>query len=295
MLAVPARIAGCPVRVICTPPRPDGSADPAVLAAARLCGVDQVFKIGGAQAVAALAYGTASVPKVDKIFGPGNAWVTAAKQLVATDSAGAALDMPAGPSEVLVIADESARPEFVASDLLAQAEHSEDAQVLLVTTSTGLAAETIAELSLQMANLPRRAIIERSIASSRVIVVDQLESAFELSNQYAPEHLILQLAEPRRWLEKVRNAGSVFLGPWTPETMGDYCSGTNHVLPTYGHARAYSGLGVFDFVKRITVQELSPEGLLDLGPTARALARLESLDAHANAVTVRLDALGRGS
>ena len=295
MLAVPARIAGCPVRVICTPPRPDGSADPAVLAAARLCGVDQVFKFGGAQAVAALAYGTASVPKVDKIFGPGNAWVTAAKQLVATDSAGAALDMPAGPSEVLVIADESARPEFVASDLLAQAEHSEDAQVLLVTTSTGLAAETIAELSLQMANLPRRAIIERSIASSRVIVVDQLESAFELSNQYAPEHLILQLAEPRRWLEKVRNAGSVFLGPWTPETMGDYCSGTNHVLPTYGHARAYSGLGVFDFVKRITVQELSPEGLLDLGPTARSLARLESLDAHANAVTVRLDALGRGS
>lgn len=295
MLAVPARIAGCPVRVICTPPRPDGSADPAVLAAARLCGVEQVFKIGGAQAVAALAYGTASVPKVDKIFGPGNAWVTAAKQLVAADSAGAALDMPAGPSEVLVIADETARPQFVASDLLAQAEHSEDAQVLLVTTSTGLAAETIAELSLQMANLPRRAIIERSISSSRVIVVDGLESAFEVSNRYAPEHLILQLAEPRRWLERVRNAGSVFLGPWTPETMGDYCSGTNHVLPTYGHARAYSGLSVFDFVKRITVQELSPAGLIDLGPTARTLARLESLDAHANAVTVRLEALGRGS
>jgi histidinol dehydrogenase len=295
MLAVPARIAGCPVRVICTPPRADGSADPTVLAAARLCGVEQVFKIGGAQAVAALAYGTSSVPKVDKIFGPGNAWVTAAKQLVAADSAGAALDMPAGPSEVLVIADETARPEFVASDLLAQAEHSEDAQVLLLTTSTGLAAETIAELSLQMANLPRRAIIERSIGSSRVIVVDQLESAFEVSNRYAPEHLILQLAEPRRWLEKVRNAGSVFLGPWTPETMGDYCSGTNHVLPTYGHARAYSGLSVFDFVKRITVQELSPQGLVDLGPTARTLARLESLDAHANAVTVRLDALARGS
>jgi len=196
---------------------------------------------------------------------------------------------------VLVIADETARPEFVASDLLAQAEHSEDAQVLLLTTSTGLAAETIAELSLQMANLPRRAIIERSIGSSRVIVVDQLESAFEVSNRYAPEHLILQLAEPRRWLEKVRNAGSVFLGPWTPETMGDYCSGTNHVLPTYGHARAYSGLSVFDFVKRITVQELSPQGLVDLGPTARTLARLESLDAHANAVTVRRDALARGS
>jgi histidinol dehydrogenase len=295
MLAVPASIAGCPVRVVCTPPRRDGTADPAVLAAARLCGVSRVFKAGGAQAVAALAYGTESVPKVDKIFGPGNAWVTAAKQLVATDSAGAALDMPAGPSEVLVIADETARPQFVASDLLAQAEHSEDAQVLLVTTSRGLAAEVIAEVTLQMAELPRRAIVERSIAGSRVIVVPDLESAFEVSNRYAPEHLILQIGEPRSWLSRVRNAGSVFLGPWTPETMGDYCSGTNHVLPTYGHARAYSGLSVLDFVKRITVQELTAEGLSDLGPTARTLARLESLDAHANAVTVRLEALARSS
>jgi histidinol dehydrogenase len=293
MLAIPARIAGCPVRVLCTPPRRDGTADPAVLVAARLCGIERVFKIGGAQAVAAMAYGTASVPKVDKIFGPGNAWVTAAKQIVATDALGAALDMPAGPSEVLVIADASARPEFVAADLLAQAEHSEDAQVVLVTTSRVLAVACVAEVERQMAALPRRAITARSIAESRVLVVADLETALEVSNRYAPEHLILQVEAPRDWLGRVRNAGSVFLGAWTPETMGDYCSGTNHVLPTYGHARAYSGLGVIDFVKRITVQEVTPAGLADLGITARTLARLESLDAHANAVTVRLDAIAR--
>jgi histidinol dehydrogenase len=294
MLAVPARLAGCPVRVMCTPPRPDGRADPAVLTAARLCGIEQVFKVGGAQAVAAMAYGTASVPKVDKIFGPGNSWVTAAKQLVAADAEGAALDMPAGPSEVLVIADENARPEFVAADLLAQAEHSEDAQVVLVTTSRAVAAACIAEVGRQMAQLPRRAIVEKSIASSRVLFVPDLETALDVSNRYAPEHLILQLRSPREWLPRVRNAGSVFLGAWTPETMGDYCSGTNHVLPTYGHARAYSGLGVLDFVKRMTVQEVTPAGLADLGVTARTLARLESLDGHANAVTVRLDAIAHG-
>jgi histidinol dehydrogenase len=281
------------VRILCTPPRRDGTADPAVLVAARLCGIEQVFKIGGAQAVAAMAYGTASVPKVDKIFGPGNAWVTAAKQIVATDALGAALDMPAGPSEVLVIADASARPEFVAADLLAQAEHSEDAQVVLVTTSRVLAVACVAEVERQMAALPRRAITARSIAESRVLVVADLETALEVSNRYAPEHLILQVESPRVWLGRVRNAGSVFLGAWTPETMGDYCSGTNHVLPTYGHARAYSGLGVIDFVKRITVQEVTPAGLADLGITARTLARLETLDAHANAVTVRLDAIAR--
>jgi histidinol dehydrogenase len=295
MLAVPARIAGCPVRLMCTPPRPDGLADPAVLTAARLCGVERVFKLGGAQAVADLAYGTESVPKVDKIFGPGNSWVTVAKQIVAAAADGAALDMPAGPSEVLVIADDSANPEFVAADLLAQAEHSEDAQVVLVTTSCALARACIAAVERQMAALPRRQIAERSIASSRVLVVTDLETAFDVSNRYAPEHLILQIESPRSWLGRVRNAGSVFLGPWTPETMGDYCSGTNHVLPTYGHARAYSGLGVFDFVKRITVQEVTPEGLADLGLTARTLARLESLDAHANAVTVRLDAIAMGA
>ena len=295
MLAVPARIAGCPVRVLCTPPRPDGTADPAVLVAARLCGVERVFKLGGAQAVAAMAYGTASVPKVDKIFGPGNSWVTAAKQIVASDAAGAALDLPAGPSEVLVIADGSARPTFVAADLLAQAEHSEDAQVVLVTTSRELALACVAEVERQLAVLPRRAIAVRAIGESRVLLVPDLDAALEVSNRYAPEHLILQIESPRTWLGKVRNAGSVFLGAWTPETMGDYCSGTNHVLPTYGHARAYSGLGVADFVKRITVQEVTPAGLDDLGRTARTLARLESLDAHANAVSVRLEVIEQES
>jgi histidinol dehydrogenase len=295
MLAIPARLAGCPLRVLCTPPRPDGTADAAVLAAARLCGIERVFKLGGAQAVAAMAYGTMSVPKVDKIFGPGNSWVTAAKQIVAADADGAALDMPAGPSEVLVVVDESARPAFVAADLLAQAEHSEDAQVMLVATSRAVAEACVAEVEKQLATLPRRNIAARAIAESRVLLVPDLETALEVSNRYAPEHLILQVNAPRDWLGHVRNAGSVFLGAWTPETMGDYCSGTNHVLPTYGHARAYSGLGVADFVKRITVQEVSPAGLNDLGRTARTLARLESLDAHANAVSVRLEVIERES
>ena len=293
MLAIPASIARCPVRVMCTPPRPDGSADPAVLVAARLCGIRKVFKVGGAQAVAAMAYGTATVPKVVKIFGPGNAWVTAAKQIVAQDADGAALDMPAGPSEVLIIADESARPAFVAADLLAQAEHSVDAQVVLVTVSRRVAEACVAEVARQLAALPRREIAGKAIAESRVIIVPSIAAAMEVSNRYAPEHLILQVARPRELLLQVQNAGSVFLGAWTPETMGDYCSGTNHVLPTYGHARAYSGLSVFDFVKRITVQELTADGLRNLGPTARTLAQLESLDAHANAVTIRLDALAQ--
>lgn len=291
MLAVPARIAGCPVRVMCTPPRADGSADPAVLVAARRCGVDSVFKVGGAQAVAAMAYGTASIPKVLKIFGPGNTWVTAAKQLVAAEPDGAAMDMPAGPSEVLVIADGAARPDFVAADLLAQAEHSEDAQVVLVTTSRALAEACVADLARQLAVLPRREIAQQAIDSSRVILVADSATAMEVANRYAPEHLILHVAEPRALLPHVRNAGSVFLGTWTPETMGDYCSGTNHVLPTGGFARTSSGLSVLDFSKRITVQELTAAGLRALGPTARTLAQLESLDAHAHAVTVRLDAL----
>ena len=293
MLAVPARIAGCPVRVMCTPPQSDGLADPAVLTVARQCGVERVFKVGGAQAIAAMAYGTQSVPKVDKIFGPGSAWVTAAKLLVGNDPAGAALDLPAGPSEVLVIADETANPVFVAADLLAQAEHSGDAQVVLLTTARDLANATVAELGKQMATLTRSTTLEQAIANTRLIVVDTLEEAFEVSNEYAPEHLLVQTREPRRWLPSIRNAGSVFLGPWTPETMGDYCSGTNHVLPTYGFARAYSGLSLNDFLKRITVQELTAAGLKDLGPTALTLAGLEGLDAHANAVTVRLDYLSR--
>ncbi|MGH8148795.1 MAG: histidinol dehydrogenase [Steroidobacteraceae bacterium] len=291
MLAVPARIAGCPERVLCTPPGRDGAAHPAILAAAELCGVEQIFKVGGAQAIAALAYGTASVPKVDKIFGPGNAWVTEAKQRVASDPDGAACDMPAGPSEVLVIADESASAELVASDLLAQAEHDVQSQALLVTPSSDLASAVCAAVERQSRRLSRQSILERSLAASCCIVVDDLEEALQVSNEYAPEHLILQVREPRRWLQSVRNAGSVFLGEWSPEPIGDYCSGANHVLPTYGYARTYSGLSLLDFVKRITVQELSPEGLSALGPVAAELARLEGLDAHASAVEQRLAVL----
>jgi histidinol dehydrogenase len=292
MLAIPAAIAGCEQRVMCTPPRRDGTADPAVLTAAKMCGITQVFKIGGAQAIAAMAYGTQSIPKVDKVFGPGNAWVTAAKILVANDADGAALDMPAGPSEVLVIADDSARADFVAADLLAQAEHSADAQVVLVTTSATLAEHVITETINQMQRLDRAQTLNAAIQHCRIIVVADLAAAFDVSNLYAPEHLIVQIREPRSWLNRVRNAGSVFLGAWTPETMGDYCSGTNHVLPTYGFARAYSGLSLVDFMKRMTVQELSADGLRDLGPTAIAIAELEGLDAHANAVQVRLQQLG---
>ena len=291
MLAVPARIAGCPRRVLCTPPNRQGHANAAVLVAAELCGIDTVFKVGGAQAIAALAYGTSSVPKVDKIFGPGNAWVTAAKQLVSNDPAGAACDMPAGPSEVLVIADDAARPDFVAADLLAQAEHDTQAQAILLTPSRKLAAAAAAEIQTQLTGLSRRAILEKSLASSRCIVVPELETAIQVANRYAAEHLILEVTEPRRWLPEIHNAGSIFLGAWSPEPMGDYCSGTNHVLPTYGYARAYSGLSVLDFVKGVTVQELTPAGLLGLGPTAVTLAQMEGLDAHANAVTRRLAVL----
>ncbi|MGC8517369.1 MAG: histidinol dehydrogenase [Steroidobacteraceae bacterium] len=294
MLAVPARIAGCPQRVLCTPPDRSGRAHPAVLLAAELCGVEQVFKIGGAQAIAALAYGTESIPKVDKIFGPGNAWVTAAKQAVATDPLGAACDMPAGPSEVMVIADATADPHFVAADLLAQAEHDPRAQALLVTPSAALAQAVAAAVEQQAATLSRQAILEHSLRASRALVVEDLASAVAVANAYAAEHLILEVRDPRALLEHIVNAGSVFLGAWSPEPMGDYCSGTNHVLPTYGYARAYSGLGVPDYLKRITVQELTPEGLRALGPTAVTLARLEGLDAHAAAVTCRLQALAAG-
>jgi histidinol dehydrogenase len=247
--------------------------------------------VGGAQAIAALAYGAGSVPKVDKIFGPGNAWVTAAKQLVSNDSAGAACDMPAGPSEVLVVADDTARADFVAADLLAQAEHDGQAQAILVTPSRKLAEATSAAVQSQLGSLSRRAILDKSLAASRCIVVSDLETAMQVANEYAAEHLILEVSEPRRWLPQIYNAGSIFLGAWSPEPMGDYCSGTNHVLPTYGYARTYSGLSVLDFVKGVTVQELSPAGLRALGPTAVTLAELEGLDAHANAVTRRLAVL----
>jgi histidinol dehydrogenase len=295
MLGIPARIAGCPRKVLCTPPNRQGHANAAVLVAARMCGIETVFKVGGAQAIAALAYGTASIHKVDKIFGPGNAWVTAAKQLVANDPEGAACDMPAGPSEVMVIADEGARADFVAADLLAQAEHDPQAQAILVTSSHKLAQAVSDEVQSQARDLSRRAILEKSLLASRCIVVPDIDTAIRVANDYAAEHLILEVREPRKWLSQIHNAGSVFLGQWSPEPMGDYCSGTNHVLPTYGYARAYSGLSVLDFVRGMTVQELSPEGLRGLGPTAIELAKLEGLDGHASAVARRLDALASGT
>jgi histidinol dehydrogenase len=295
MLCVPARIAGCPTRVVCTPPRADGTADPAVLVAARKAGAQRVFKLGGAQAIAALAYGTMSVPKCDKVFGPGNVWVTAAKQLVAADPAGAALDLPAGVTEVMVLADESAPAEFVAADLLAQAEHSADAQALLVTTHPPLASAVSAEVSAQAKRLSRREILQASMQHIRLIIAADATTALQISNAYAPEHLILSVREPRQWLASVTAAGSVFLGPWSPEPIGDYCSGTNHTLPTYGYARAYSGLALEDFMRRITVQELSAAGLRMLGPTAETLAALEGLDAHAAAISRRLRVIAEGA
>ncbi len=289
MLAVPARIAGCPTRVLCTPPRPDGFADPAVVVAATRAGIERIFKIGGAHAIAAMAYGTKTVPKVSKICGPGNAWVTCAKSLVASDPAGAAIDMPAGPSEVMVIADASAKAAFVAADLLSQAEHGADSQVLLLTTCESLAKAVQSELDVQLASLARRDITARALEHARLVVVDSLETAVAISNDYAPEHLVLQCRNARDLLPHVRNAGSVFLGEWTPEAVGDYCSGTNHVLPTYGYARNYGGLGVDHFLRHMTVQELSREGLARLAPTVVTLAGLEGLDAHAAAVRVRLE------
>jgi histidinol dehydrogenase len=292
---VPARIAGCRSRAIASPPGRDGKVHAAVLVAAELCGIDTVYKMGGAQAIAALAFGTESVGKVDKIFGPGSAWVTAAKQIVASDPNGAAIDLPAGPSEVLVIADESANARYVAADLLAQAEHDAIAQVLLVTTSKTFAVAVAEQLVTQTTGLSRREIVAQSMANSRCIVVADLDTAVEVSNQYAPEHLIIQTRDPRALLPRVESAGSVFLGPWSPESIGDYCSGTNHVLPTFGYARSHSGVSLLDYQKRITVQELSADGLRALGPTAVTLSDMEGLDAHGNAVKVRLEALSAGA
>jgi len=288
MLAVPATIAGCRTKILCTPPRPDGAADPAVLVAATRAGIGDIFKIGGAQAIAAMAYGTESVPKVSKVFGPGNAWVTSAKSQVSSDPQGAAIDMPAGPSEVLVIADQRASPEFVAADLLSQAEHGVDSQVLLLTTSAELADSVVVELDLQLADLSRAKIAEEALGNSRVIVVEDIDTAIKVSNRYAPEHLILQVDNAHDLLPAIRNAGSVFVGPWSPESVGDYCSGTNHVLPTYGFAQTYSGLGVDQFMRQMTVQELTRAGLESLGEAVISLAGLEGLDAHASAVSRRL-------
>lgn len=287
MLGVPAKLAGCREVVLCTPPRKDGTADPAVLVAARLTGVHRVFKIGGAQAIAAMAYGTESVPSCDKLFGPGNSFVTEAKQQVAQAGA-AAIDMPAGPSEVLVIADAGANPAFVAADLLSQAEHGPDSQVLLLSDDAAMIAAVQEQVEAQVAQLSREAIARQALGASLLIKVDSMAQAFEISNRYAPEHLILALRQPRQWLDKVEAAGSVFLGDYTPEALGDYCSGTNHVLPTAGAARAYSGVSVASYQNQISVQAASREGIAGIGPCALTLARAEGLGAHANAVALRL-------
>jgi histidinol dehydrogenase len=292
MLGVPARIAGCREVVMCTPARADGTCDEAVLFTARSVGVHRVFKLGGAQAIAAMAYGTESVPRCDKLFGPGNAWVTEAKLQVSADPDGAAIDMPAGPSEVLVIADAGANPVFVAADLLSQAEHGPDSQVILVSASADMLDKVAAEVDRQCAELPRGAIAEQALAQSRLIEVDSLAQAVEVSNRYAPEHLILQVDAARDLLDGIESAGSIFVGAWTPESVGDYCSGSNHVLPTYGYARSYSGVSVASYQKQITVQELDPNGLRTIGPCTVTLAAAEQLEAHRRAVTLRLAALG---
>jgi histidinol dehydrogenase len=289
MLGVPAQLAGCADVVLCTPPRADGTADPAVLVAAGLCGITRVFKLGGAQAIAAMAFGTDTLPRCDKLFGPGNRYVTAAKQLAAMLAGGPAIDMPAGPSEVLVIADAGAPPAHVAADLLSQAEHGPDSQVILVTDSAALVDAVEAEVARQLAELPREAIAQRALEHARLIRVQDIGQAFAISNAYAPEHLILALRQPRAWLAQVASAGSVFLGDYAPESLGDYCSGTNHVLPTNGAARAWSGVSVASFQTSISVQEVSREGLAAIGPCAVEIARAEGLEAHAQSVLRRLE------
>ena len=289
MLTIPARLAGCDEIVLCTPPRKDGSADPAVLLAAQQARGVRVFKLGGAQAIAAMAQGSASVPRCDKLFGPGNSWVDEAKRQAAQKPGGPAIDMPAGPSEVLVIADAGADPAFVAADLLSQAEHGPDSQVLLLTDSAALLAAVAAEVEVQLAKLPRAEIARQALQASRLILVRDIAQAIAISDAYAPEHLILALRQPHRWLESVHNAGSIFVGDWTPEALGDYCSGSNHVLPTGGAARAWSGLSVASFQKSISVQEASRDGIRNAGPCAATLAHAEGLQAHARAVELRLE------
>ena len=293
MLAVPARIAGCKEIVLCTPPGRDGKVHPAVLFAAKVAGVNRIFKAGGIQAIAAMAYGTESVPKVYKIFGPGNQYVTAAKQLVSLRDV--AIDMPAGPSEVEVLADETANPIFVAADLLSQAEHGVDSQAILITTSVELQQAVKVEVERQLALLPRKEIAEESLANSKLIVVDSMTEAIELTNAYAPEHLIIETEYYLSVAERIVNAGSVFLGSLTPESAGDYASGTNHTLPTNGYAKAYSGVSLDSFIRKITFQEIKPEGLNIIGPAIELMAANEQLDAHKNAVSVRLGQLENGN
>ena len=289
MLAVPARVAGCKEIVFCTPPNKEGKIHPAILYAAQVSGVSRIFKAGGVQAIGAMAYGTESVPKVYKIFGPGNQYVMAAKQQVSLHDV--AIDMPAGPSEVEVIADETANPAFVAADLLSQAEHGVDSQVVLITTSEKLLNEVEYEVQHQLARLPRWQMAEKSLANSKLVLVKDMEEAIAMTNEYAPEHLIIETKDYMELAEKVVNAGSVFLGSYTPESAGDYASGTNHTLPTNGYAKAYSGVSLDSFIRKITFQEINREGIQNIGPAIEVMAANEQLDAHKNAVSVRLASL----
>lgn len=285
MLAIPARIAGCAEVVLCSPPDKQGKIAPAILYAATLCGVTHIFKAGGAQAIGAMAYGTRSIPRTDKIFGPGNQYVTEAKQQISQITA---IDMPAGPSEVLVLADETARPPFVASDLLSQAEHGPDSQAMLVTSSRAMANEVMREVTRQIAELPRAQIAARALEHSRIVVFDSPAEMVDFANAYAAEHLIISMAEPWETARRITAAGSVFIGSYTPESAGDYASGTNHTLPTYGWARSCSGVNLDSFMRRITYQEITPAGLRRIGGVIETMAAAEGLGAHKNAVTIRL-------
>ena len=289
MLATPAKIAGCKEIVLCTPPNSEGRVNPAILVAARIAGVSKIFKIGGVQAIGAMAYGTQSVPKVFKIFGPGNQYVMAAKQHVSLDEV--AIDMPAGPSEVCVLADETSRAEFVAADLLSQAEHGIDSQVLFITTSEKKLEEVQAEVQRQLALLPRRDIAQRALDNSRMVLVGSADEMIALSNAYAPEHLVIQTRDYEQMGERVVNAGSVFLGPYACESAGDYASGTNHTLPTHGYATAYNGVNLDSYCRKITFQHLTEEGIRHIGHAVELMAEAEQLDAHKNAMTVRIRAI----
>ena len=291
MLAVPAKVAGVQNRIVVTPPSKNGEVDPVILAAAYRCKISRLFIVGGAQAIGALAYGTEAIPKCDKIFGPGNAWVAAAKSLVAQEAGGPAIDMPAGPSEAMVLADKAADPAFVASDLLSQAEHDTVAQVICIASSQEVADRVEVEIEKQVSTLPRETIARESLKHGRMIIADGREDIIDIVNRYAPEHLIVQLRDPDTYVGAIRNAGSIFLGPWTPESVGDYASGTNHTLPTYGAARAYSGVTLESFIKYVSIQKLTKKGLKRLGPVVERLAEMEGLEAHKRAVSLRLEAL----
>lgn len=291
MLAVPARVAGCKEIVLCTPPRRNGTVDPAILWTASVTGVKSIFRIGGIQAIAAMAFGTETVPRVDKIFGPGNQWVTAAKQMASKE--GIAIDLPAGPSEVMIVADETADAAFVAADMLSQAEHGDDSQAVLVTTSASLPVKVLQEIDKQLPSLSRMRTIKKALANSAIVVVQNIDEAVMVMNAYAPEHLILSVADPVGMASRVVNAGSVFLGNYSPESAGDYASGTNHTLPTNGFARGWSGVSLDSFMKKITFQNITPSGLLKLGPVVETMAAAEHLDAHANAIRVRINEISK--